>query len=131
MHEINLPDVVAEVAAKLAQYEQALFDSDTTKLNELFWAPPRTLRFGIAGNLYGHAAISAFRMARIPDGLRRQNRNTVITAFGHDFATVNVEYEQEGRSQLGRMTHTWVRIEEGWRIVAAHVSFVAPPQGPQ
>jgi hypothetical protein len=31
--------------------------------------------------------------------------------------------------KVGRQMQTWVRFPEGWRIVAAHVSIIAEPQG--
>jgi hypothetical protein len=122
MHEINRPDVVGEVTAAVRRYEQALFANDTATLDVLFWNSPRTLRFGLTENLYGHDAIAAFRSARRPGNLHRQEHRIVVTTFGNDFATANVEYSLGRRT--GRMSHAWVRMPEGWRIVAAHVSFM-------
>ena len=65
--QINLPEVLAEVEAVFARYEQALIANDTVTLDALFWHDDRVLRLGVAENLYGHAAIAAFRAAR-PDG---------------------------------------------------------------
>jgi hypothetical protein len=128
MHDINRPEVVAEVTAAVRCYEQALFANDTATLDALFWTSPHTLRFGITENLYGHGEISAFRSARKPGNLQRQEHKFVVTTFGSDFATANVEYSQGESARIGRMSHTWVHFPEGWRIVAAHVSFLAPPQ---
>jgi hypothetical protein len=125
MQNINHPDIVAEVTAAVRRYEQALFANDVATLNTLFWDSPCTLRFGITENLYGHREISAFRSERRPGDLRRQERKLVVTTFGSDFGTANVEYSREGSARIGRMSHTWVRFPEGWRIVAAHVSFLA------
>ena len=58
--EINLPDVVAEVTAAFGRYETALVTNDIAVLNELFRNAPYTLRYGIAENLHGHAAIAGF-----------------------------------------------------------------------
>jgi hypothetical protein len=33
-----------------------------------------------------------------------------------------VEFERDGSA--GRQTQTWLRLAEGWRIVAAHVSLL-------
>ena len=52
---INLPDVHAEVTAVFARYEKALTSNDVAVLDELFWASPHTLRYGVAENLYGQA----------------------------------------------------------------------------
>jgi hypothetical protein len=120
--EINLPDIVAEVTAAFLRYEEALNANDVVVLNELFRKAPYTLRYGIGEELYGHDQIAAFRAARIPPG-RRQISNTVITTFGHDFATASTEFRRPGQATTGRQQQTWVRFPEGWRIVAAHVSF--------
>jgi hypothetical protein len=126
MPEINQPEVVAEVTAALRRYEEALFANDVPTLNASFWASSHTLRFGVGENLYGHEAIAAFRSARRPGNLGRRDTKVVVTTFGRDFATANVEYVQREPARTGRMSHTWVRFPEGWRIVAAHVSFISP-----
>jgi hypothetical protein len=120
--EINLPEIVAEVTAAFARYEEALNTNDVAVLNELFRAAPYTLRFGIGEELYGHEQIAGFRAARIPPG-RREISNTVITTFGRDFATASTEFRRPGQPSIGRQQQSWVRFPEGWRIVAAHVSF--------
>jgi len=124
MHEINIPEVLAEVTAAFYRYEQALVANDVAVLTELFWNSPHTLRFGITENLYGHAQIAGFRAARSPVGLARQLRNTVITTYGRDFGTANTEFTRETTPRIGRQSHTWLRLPEGWRIVAAHVSYM-------
>ena len=126
--EINDPHTVAEVTAAFMRYEEALNTNDVAVLNELFRDAPYTLRFGIAEESYGHAQIAAFRGARTPPG-RRVISNTVITAFGRDFATASTEFRRPGQVRNGRQQQSWVRFAEGWRIVAAHVSFsVADPK---
>jgi hypothetical protein len=35
------------------------------------------------------------------------------------------EFLREGGSKIGRQSQTWVRLPEGWRVVAAHVSLLA------
>ena len=126
MSEINKPSVVAEVTAAFRRYEAALVGNDVTVLNELFWKSPHTLRFGITENLYGHDQIAGFRAARSPLGLARELRNTVITTFGDDYAVANTEFMRNGGS--GRQSQSWVRMTEGWRVVAAHVSWLSPPK---
>jgi hypothetical protein len=124
MFDINLPDVIAEVTAAFARYERALIDNDIGTLDQLFWDNPWTLRYGVTENLYGYAAIAAFRAARSPAGLARTLSHTVITTFGRDFATASTEFQRIGSTRRGRQTHTWVRTADGWRIVAAHVSLL-------
>ena len=123
--EINLPEVVAEVTAAFMRYEEALNANDVAVLNELFRKAPYTLRYGIGEELYGHDQIAAFRSARIPPG-RRATSNRVITTFGRDFATASTEFRRPGQATTGRQQQSWVRFPEGWRIVAAHVSFSYP-----
>ena len=124
MIEINLPDVVAEVEAAFARYETALVTNDVATLDALFWQSPHTLRYGATENLYGYDAIRAFRAARSPAGLARTTSNRTITTYGRDFATANVEFRREGNPKCGRQSQTWVRMPEGWRVVAAHVSLI-------
>ena len=122
--EINLPDVVAEVTAAFDRYEVALVTNDVSVLDELFWNSPHTLRYGATENLYGYDAIRAFRAGRPAQGLARTLLKTVITTYGHDFATANVEFQREGSAKTGRQSQTWARTSEGWRVVAAHVSLL-------
>jgi len=123
--EINLPDVVAEMSSAFARYEEALNANDVAVLNELFRDAPYTLRYGIGEELYGHDRIAQFRAARIAPP-RRTTINTVITTFGRDFATASTEFRRPGQPSLGRQQQSWVRFPEGWRILAAHVSFSHP-----
>ena len=80
------------------------------------------MRYGIAEELYGEAEIAAFRSARDPVDVRRELARTVITTFGHDFATASCEFRRLASGRRGRQMQTWVRTADGWRVVAAHVS---------
>lgn len=124
-YEINLPEVVAEVTAAFQRYEAALTGNDVAVLDELFWNSPHTLRYGAGENLRGYEAIKAFRLARPSKGLERDLINTVITTYGRDYATANTEFTRQGETRIGRQSHTWLRLPQGWRIVAAHVSLIA------
>ena len=125
--DINLPDVHAEVSAVFARYEAALVANDTAVLDELFWPSPHTVRYGVAENLYGIDEVRAFRAARPAQGLARSLQRTVITTYGRDAATAMTEFRREGGHKLGRQSQTWVRLPEGWRVVAAHVSLIDLP----
>ena len=127
MAEINLPHVVAEVTAAFERYEQALVGNDVAALDELFWQSPHTLRYGATENLHGYEAIKAFRAARPGAGLARELRHTVVTTFGHDFATANTEFTRGSTTRIGRQSQTWVRMADGWKVVAAHVSLMDAP----
>ncbi len=120
---INDPAVVAEVTAVFDTYEAALMANDIKALDWLFWASAHTVRYGVGENLYGEDEILAFRKTRLGGSPQRRLSRTVITTFGRDFATANAEFEREGDGRIGRQSHSWVRLPEGWRIVAAHVSF--------
>jgi hypothetical protein len=122
---INLPDVLAEVTAVFARYEDALVHNKVEVLDELFWDSPHTLRYGATENLYGYAAIQAFRAGRPSQGLERSLLKTVITTYGADMATANVEFQRTGSAKTGRQSQTWMRTAEGWRVVSAHVSLLA------
>jgi len=127
MLDINRPEVVAAVRAAFERYEVALVGNDVTVLDELFWRSESTLRYGVTENLYGYEAIAAFRAARPAVNLARTVTRVEITTFGTDFATANMEFRRAGSDRTGRQSHTWVRMPEGWRIVAAHVSLVVEP----
>jgi hypothetical protein len=130
MMEIDLPEVLAEVTAQFARYEKALVSNDVAVLDELFRNDPRTLRYGIAENLYGYEAIMAFRSARSPVGLMRRTDKTVITTYGRDTAVAStLFYRDNAPGRVGRQMQTWVRFPEGWKIVAAHVSIIDEPKG--
>jgi Protein of unknown function (DUF3225) len=126
--EINRPDVLAEVEATFARYEDALINNRIEVLDELFWPSSCTVRYGATENLVGIDAIRAFRSARSPAGLARELAATVITTYGSDFATAMTQFHREGNPRIGRQSQTWVRFPEGWRVVAAHVSFIDAPR---
>jgi hypothetical protein len=91
-------------------------------LDSLFWNSEHTVRFGSNGTLVGHAAISAFRRGRNIKGLERTVLRTFVTTFGRDFAVTNSESKRPGFAGNGQQSQTWVQMQEGWRIVSAHVS---------
>jgi hypothetical protein len=122
--DLNLPDIHAEVTAAFDRYEAALTGNDVETLDDLFWQSGQVIRFGATENLYGHEEILAFRMGRSPVNLSRTLRKTVITTFGRDFATANTEFTRDGEPRIGRQSHAWARFPEGWKIVAAHVSWM-------
>ena len=122
--EINIPEVVEEVRAAFLRYEAALTTNDVAALDELFWDSPHTIRYGATENLYGHAAIAAFRAARAgPFG--RDLLRTVITTYGRDFAVASTLFYRETMpGKVGRQMQTWARFPDGWHVVAAHVSII-------
>lgn len=123
--QIDDPEVIAEARAVFDRYERALMANDTAALDEIFWADPRTIRFGITEILYGHEAIRAFR-ASVKAYAPRIQREVRITAFGRDVACTHLEYERTDTGLIGRETKVMARIPgQGWRVVSAHVSLLA------
>ncbi|MBV8850154.1 MAG: oxalurate catabolism protein HpxZ [Methylobacteriaceae bacterium] len=127
--EVDIPEVKKEVEAAFALYETALVTNDVATLEALFRDDPRTLRYGAGENLYGMHEIREFRRARSPVGLMRKLERTIITTYGRDFATASTLFNRDGApGKIGRQSQAWVRFDEGWRIVAAHVSLIDKPQ---
>ena len=124
--EINNAQALAEVTASFNRYQDAVIANDVAVLDELFWNNALTLRYGIAENLYGYEEIAAYRSARSPAGLARVVAKSLVTCYGKDFATTNIEFTRGGRT--GRQSQAWARMPEGWRIVAAHVSYMDSPK---
>jgi hypothetical protein len=126
--EINNPAVVAEVRAAFDIYEKALTGNDVAVLDATFWDSPQVIRYGGGEILYGAAEIAAFRASRPSAGLMRSISRTVITTFGTDFATASTLFHRDtAPGKVGRQMQTWVRLPEGWRVVAAHVSMIDEP----
>jgi hypothetical protein len=125
--EINHPGTLAEVEAVFDEYERALVTNDIEVLDRLFWNSPHTLRYGAGENLYGFTAIQDFRNARPSAGLERTVSVRAITTFGRDYAVANIEFLRDTTTRIGRQSQTWVRLPEGWRVVAAHVSMMDAP----
>jgi hypothetical protein len=132
--EIDVPEVVAEVRAAFERYETALVTNDVAVLDATFHEDARTIRYGASEILYGFAEIAAFRAARAPVGLARKLSKTVITTYGHDFATASTLFHRDTMpGKVGRQMQTWARFPAGWQVVAAHVSVIdeaavwAPP----
>lgn len=124
---INDPDVVAEVTAAFQRYEKALTTNDLEVLDELFWDSPHTVRYGIFEQLYGIDEVRGFRSGRKVVDLRRELTRVAIRTYGRDFATASCEFRRLDSGRRGRQMQTWARMPEGWRVVAAHVSFAQEP----
>jgi hypothetical protein len=126
MH-INDPETLAELEALYPQYETALVSNDVDTLTRMFWASPHVVRFGATETLYGIDEIRAFRKGRSPVNLARTIRRIDIVTFGKDYGSVTLEFERtvNARTILGRQSQVWVRLPEGWRIAAAHVSVLS------
>jgi hypothetical protein len=122
--QLDDPAVLAEARAVFDRYEAALMTNRNEILDEIFWADPRTVRFGITEILFGHDAIRAFRASVLKYAPRTQSR-IHITSFGTDFACTHLIYERVDGGQVGRETKIMVRFPDGWHVVSAHVSLLA------
>lgn len=122
--EVNIPEVHAELVELYPVYEKALVENNVETLTRMFWASQHSTRFGAGENLYGMDEIEAFRRSRPAVGLARRVVRLEIVTFGRDFGSVTLEFERDtsAKTVRGRQTQVWVRMDEGWRIVAAHVS---------
>ncbi len=133
MLEINLPEVVAEVADRCEAYERALVANDVAALHDFFWDSPHAIRFGAGEAQYGAGEIAAFRTRRAVDFTGRRVLRLEILALGRDVAVSMQEAESAvgGAPRQVRQTQVWARIPEvGWRVTSAHVSNpVEPPTG--
>jgi hypothetical protein len=125
--EINRPDIVAEVTDVFARYEGGLRTADAALLDTLFWNSPRTIRYGADEILTGHGEIATFNAQRRPLGDSRKLDDTVVTTYGTDAATVSTLFLETPPGTVGRQMQTWIRMPEGWRVVAAHVSVIPKP----
>ena len=126
---VNDPAVLAEVLAEFAAYERALVSNDVAALDRFFVESEHAIRYGGAENLYGFAAIKAFRAARPAAGLARTLEKTSIVTYGSDMAIAATLFARDSAPRkIGRQMQTWVRLPQGWRIVAAHVSLIDAPE---
>ncbi|SDD48305.1 Protein of unknown function [Sphingomonas sp. YR710] len=121
---LNEPETLAEVTAAFRSYEIALGEEDVATLDSLFHESPFTVRFGVDGVLYGYEAIAAYRRARRAQGgspTQRRIDRSVIASYGRHFATVDAEFTRDS-GERGRLSLTWVRFVDGWKVVSTHLS---------
>jgi ketosteroid isomerase-like protein len=126
--DINIPDVHAEISAAFHRYVSALIANDIDAVIASFWDSEHTLRYGTGENLYGMDAIKKFRNSQRGQPIQLEIARLVITSFGRDYGTANCEMWRKDLGVSARMSHAWVRLAQGWRIVAAHVSMDPSPK---
>lgn len=122
--DIDRPEVLAEVVRAFGDYERALMANDVDRINAFFWTDPRTTRYGIADRQWGIEQLAAFRAATPAPAFTRELLHPRITAYGLDMAVAQVEFVRSDSALRGFQTQTWVRMPQGWKIVAAHVSMI-------
>ncbi len=122
---IDDPVLLAEVTAAFHEYERALMADDIPAMDALFHDAPTTNRYGVGEVLYGIEEIREFRKGRGGSPQRRLGR-VAITVYGSRdtpaYATADAEFFREGSTRRGRQTQSWVKFEDGWKVVSAHVS---------
>ncbi|MGX7345591.1 oxalurate catabolism protein HpxZ [Acetobacter pasteurianus] len=123
--ELNNPETLRQVEACSDLYERALAENDVQVLDDLFWNGPEVVRYGVGENLYGAEEIAAFRRSRKGGSPPRRNLRRTITAIGNESAVVSLEFQREGSDRIGRQMQTWILTDNGWKILAAHVSLMA------
>jgi hypothetical protein len=122
--QVDQAAVVAEITAVFHAYEAALMGNDVAALNAFFWADPRVTRYGIADRQFGIDELIAFRAATPAPNFSRKLQNLRIATFGADIAVAQVEFVRSDTALRGFQSQTWVRMEGGWKIAAAHVSMI-------
>ena len=118
---VDDPVLLEEVTAAFHAYERALMADDVAAMDALFHAAPTTNRYGVGEVLYGIDEIRAFRKRR-GSAPQRTLGKVAITVYGASFATADAEFFREGSDRRGRQTQSWVKFEDGWKVVSAHVS---------
>lgn len=126
--DVDRPDVLAELRATFDRYEAALVANDLDTLDELFWDDPRTERVGLADRQHGFDEVRAHRRGLDRQTPPRRLVDLAVTTFGDHTAVVTTGFvPDDGLTPAGRQSQTWIRFPEGWRVVAAHVSWPADP----
>lgn len=121
---VDDPATVAEVTAVFNAYERALLENDAATLDAMFLHSEQTVRYGVAEVQYGIGEVRAFRATQAP--FDRTLSRTAITTYGTDLAVASTLFHRpDFPGQVGRQMQTWLRIDGGWRVAAAHVSMMA------
>jgi len=107
------------------RYNNAINARDGAVLLGSFHNDERTIRYGLAENLYGYKGTEGFRAAGGPPctGARPwMLSKTIVTTYGHEFAVASTLYSRTNTpNKVGRQMQMWVRFPDGWHIVAANL----------
>ncbi len=124
--DLDRPEVVAELTAMYDRYERALMADDRAVLDQLFWNSPTTIRYAVDSNANGYDAVKADRdkSTRSGGAVPREIRRITVTTYGTCYGTVNVEYFRPSSQRHGRQSQVWVKFDDGWHVVSAHVSLL-------
>jgi uncharacterized protein (UPF0147 family) len=105
--ERNIPRVVAEARAVLAQEETALMTNDIPILEALSRDHPRSIRLGVSEILVGIEAIRRSRRARTGDHQSRERLAVPITTVGRDVAVTNIVCRRIATGMIGARPRSW------------------------
>jgi hypothetical protein len=121
--QIDDPETLAEIGAVFHEYETALLENDEALLDAMFLHLNTTVRYGVAEVQYGIDEVRRFRARQQP--FNRTLSRTVITTYGRDIAVASTLFHRpDFPDHVGRQTQTWVRMADGWKVAAAHVSMM-------
>lgn len=120
------PETISALTLASDEYEEALAQNDIAKLDVLFSDNPNVIRLGATENLFGAEEIAAFRRARTNGAPPRERLRREIVSLGPNAGCVTIVFRNLANGRIGRQSQTWLREGKGWRILIAHVSFLAP-----
>ncbi len=103
-------------------YEYALNNNNIDVLNRFFFFHEISVRFGVNESLYGHDSISLFRKSRDPNNAQRILLRNRFIVYDDSVGIVNTEFIRHKRN--GRQTQVWIRVDNSWKILSAHISFI-------
>ena len=104
--EIDIPEVRAGLERAFWQYVEAIVANDIATVTAAFWDSESALRYGPGEQIYGKAAIAAFRKTQQGRRLGLAVTRLELTTFGEDFGIANCEMRRSDSDGIGRMSHT-------------------------
>ncbi|GAA1971568.1 hypothetical protein GCM10009798_35590 [Nocardioides panacihumi] len=116
------PQPPAGLVEAFRAFEQAQAAGDSSAVAALFAPGSTTLRGDANGLSVGYEAIARDTGA----GAQRRLVQTHVQTIDEDHALV-VAVTELAAGGRGQQTQLWARLDEGWRITAAHVSAPSPP----
>ncbi|BAT18968.1 unknown function DUF3225 domain protein [Asaia bogorensis NBRC 16594] len=119
------PETISALTLASDQYEEALAQNDVTALDALFSNQPNVIRLGATENLFGPEEIAAFRRERTDGAPPRERLRRDIISLGADAGCVTILFRNLHNGRIGRQSQTWIRQDAAWKVIVAHVSFLA------
>jgi hypothetical protein len=115
---------VDEVTELYEQYERDLLHNRVDAMDAVFWDDGAVVRFGINELQFGIESIRTWRRDAHPVPQSRRITRREILALSDDVVTVDVTFVNGEAPGVGRQSQVWCRVDDGWRIVRAHVSMI-------